>query len=198
MKPIVTVSIVAVVALTGAVMADLAANEMPVITGSWWQEFTIEDEPVTALGTLLDGPHFDAMTIDMLQGQGLKPQEIFDVVPTPSQTLDIRSNPTSVEVAGDNLSMLGFKLHFAGSMDEPLSFVATVYDKVETETELTFMETGASVASWNGTEWSIEDYSSDLDPVGPAVPLPAVPLPGAVLLGLLGLSAAGAKLRHAA
>jgi hypothetical protein len=187
MKHALLLGAVVVVAFTGSAMAELMTKGTPVVSGSWYQEFTIVDEPISLFGIPLDDPYFDKMTIGNLKGQLLKSPEIFDVVATPSQTLDLSSGPTFATVKGNNISVLDFKLHFDGSMDDPVSFTAKVYDKVKICGCWKYIETGKSEAKWNGDEWCIKDCSSELTPV---------PLPGAVLLGLLGLSAAGVKLRR--
>jgi len=182
MKKLGCLLLVVLVVGTDRVVADLVPVGGPVESDSWYQAFTLKDT-----GT---GPRgFDRLVITMIEGS-LEVPGMTDL----SEPMVFGSNgPTSAAATGDDIGMespVYFRLYFEGSMWESAKFglVTSDWDAGLSQ----YVESSWEEATWSGTalEWSIVDRSAELHAKGVPVPIPA-----AVLIGVLGLGAAGLKLR---
>lgn len=92
-------------------------------------------------------------------------------------------DPTLMSWAGPSVTYLEKDMHFAGALTDPLTFDFVVFsgDTLIYDAR----------ASWSGSSWAVEKNKHYWTPTRAEV----VPIPGAVLLGMLGLGAAGIKLR---
>jgi len=186
MRKLILISVLTI-CMVGVAQADLVAVGPAVLSNSWTQDFTVSDA-WNFFGTDVTWfDNFDAMTIDMTQGS-LEVPGMTNVSPSMSTT---SNGPDLVTAFGNNVQNVNFTLNFMGSITAPVSFDLKVYDKSGRK----YNESGWATAIWSSSSWSIVDNSAFLNQNGNPVDLNPVPVPGAVLLGILGLSAAGMKLR---
>ena len=90
--------------------------------------------------------------------------------------------PVVATATGLKTNNLTWTIHFAGSKSDPLAFNFVAFEGN------TLKE--AAYAEWTGSKWNIS-LIPDWD-----IPRAEIPLPGAAILGILGLGAAGLKLRR--
>jgi len=174
--------------------ADLTAVGPPVTVGSWVQQFNLIDTQSSDAEP--DNFTFNLFTIDMTTGTLADPP-LMDMSPA----MGLAPNWSSISasaLSATGVGSLDFGIHFAGTITDPVEFDLMLYDWLG---GTSFTPTGSASAVWNGASWVIEDTSADLETIGTIVNIPALapmlaPLPGAVFLGVLGLCAAGLKLRR--
>ncbi|NLZ06758.1 MAG: hypothetical protein GXY19_16455 [Phycisphaerae bacterium] len=190
----IAVLIAALIALTaGSASADLMAVGAAEVSNSWTQQFNVNDTWMFFSAETSWADNFDAMTINMTQGE-LEDPALTDASPAFS-TIDYTNADYDVVAYGWNMQDVDFTLHFEGFMNDPVAFDLKVYDfSGGPFGGGGYYASGWATASWNGTDWTIVDNSMWLDQCGDPIGL-QVPVPGAVLLGMLGLSVAGARLR---
>jgi hypothetical protein len=182
MKYLLMVSALACVVFAGSARADLSSNASPAKT--WSQGFSLTD-------TGEDGT-FDKLEISMTGNKKLGFPGLYD---QDAPLVFAANGPSHVDVFGANIGKLNFKLSFLEDLPNPAGsqkttrFNFTVYDWDGKK----YKKSGHGEASYQSGTWTInlDNQSVSLVPCAPAVPLP-----GAVLLGMLGLSAAGLKLRR--
>lgn len=175
MKRTVVLSVIAVVALAGSAMADLTPQGTPQVTGSWYQEFLLTDP----------GDTFDRVLIGEVGPASQRPWHV--EVLTSGVTVPVSGGSSylsQAEITGTDMTSLLFNMHFAGQPNDGARFLLSAYDKGK----FLWSFDGAALAVLYGGQikWQIAQVGVDLQ---------AVPVPGAVLLGVLGLVAAGRKLR---
>jgi hypothetical protein len=179
MKRMVVLGVVALGALTGSALADLTPVGTPVITGSWYQEFLLTAVPA--------GNTFDKVLIGEVTPGSQRPWYIEVVSADKPVTTPLTGGSSflsQAEISGTDVSAVDFKLHFHGQESSGVGFVLSAYDKGKW---LWSLDGGAAACLPGGhPTWKITQCGVDLQ---------AVPVPGAVLLGMLGLAAAGRKLR---
>jgi hypothetical protein len=136
---------------------------------------------------------FDKLEINMTGNKELGPLGLYDQNPAGSLSLS-KNGPSHVVGLGTDVGTLEFTLQFLGPQPDPTDkkkateFNFSVYDWDGSK----YVKSGHGEAYYKEGEWAInlDNQSVSLGP--------CMPLPGAVLLGLLGLGAAGAKLRKLA
>lgn len=153
-------------------LADLAPIGDPVEGGSWAQGFN-----ETGVG------NFDLVAVKMISGgdtfESLTHRSLatgWSVVYENDST-----SPTLATATGGPLTSMTWNIWFTGTKSNPL-----VFDFVAFYGE-TLLESAR--ATWNGSGWSIT--TSLWNPTRAEL----IPIPTAVILGVLGLCAAGVKLR---
>jgi hypothetical protein len=182
-----------VLVATGGAFADLSSVGDPEATGSWTQGFVESGVGYFDLVAVRMLPGTDTTTGHAPSGQDSFEHWGFTGFSNTgwSTAKELESAPvgwpTEVVAFGTSVNSLTWTIHFAGTTaNKPLVF------------DFVAMKTGQDVvaecarATWNGSwSFSVGNYWAPT-----RAELMAVPVPAAVLLGLLGLGAAGVKLRR--
>jgi len=188
----IAILVAALIALTaGSASADLMAVGAAEVSNSWTQQFNVNDTWVYGSYEGSNYENFDAMTINMTDGE-LEDPALTDASPA-FDSIDYDDANYDVVAYGWNRQDVDFTLHFEGFMNDSVAFDLIVWDFTGGYYGY-YRASGWATATWNGTAWTIVDNSMWLDQCGAPIG-PQVPVPGAVLLGMLGLSVAGARLR---
>jgi hypothetical protein len=190
MKWMVCLGAIALTVFAVPVSADFRLSDIgtPVEGNSWTQRFSITD-------TGDDGDTFDYMAVTILatggSTTGFEDPAIATIDPVSPFTESLVTTPTTIDGIGENIGTLVFDLHFDGDAagSSALLHIA-LFDKEYFGPDDWSWSTGVDVkAKWTGTQWLLGvGDSGDFNPI-------AVPVPAGVMLGMLGLSAAGWRLR---
>jgi hypothetical protein len=169
----------------------LEAYGEPASYGSWSQLFQLKD---TA-----DDPHgFDKLELEMVSGLGNLESPWMSIVSGAPADFTFSGSASAITAMGTDTASsepLWFDLYFAGAVDQKVAFNLSVYDLAGGSPTLS----GTVGAIWQpnaGGQWKWTTKPQEsvvLNPHGEPV---FVPIPAAVLLGMIGLTAAGLKLRR--
>jgi hypothetical protein len=174
-------SLCLIVMIVGAVpaLADMSSSN------AWYQTFTVNDTE-----HLLDDNKFDELRLQMMVGSLTEPG-----MTNLNEIVFSENGPLSVIGSGNNIGEMTFDLTFEGPLADSVVFELWLSDQYAFGDTVMSLPSGLSWASWDGSDWSIADFSMTLVPVGEPEILAHTPLPAAVVLGMLGLGVAGWQLR---
>lgn len=188
---------IVVIAIAWAAFAMPAAADLylfddpsgPQAGNSWSQRFTITDTGTDSSGST---DTFDELVITHIAGTPFEAPGIDNFSP-PSPFASVTYNDALqvIQAAGTDVGTLAFDLHFTG--DAPTSqvwFQLSVFDVVYVAGVPSRQPGLGLMGYWNGVDWYLGIGDS-----GQFSPL-NVPVPAAVLLGMLGMAAAGWRLRR--
>jgi len=170
----------------------LEAYGEPASYGSWSQQFQLKDTAHDLIN-----PGFDQFQLTMVSGFGNLESPWMSIVSGAPADFAFNGDAAGITATGTDVASsapLWFDLYFTGAVDQVVAFNLSVYDLVGGSPTLS----GTVGAIWQPNaggqwKWTTEQESVVLNPHGEPV---FVPIPAAVLLGMLGLTAAGLKLRR--
>jgi hypothetical protein len=175
-------TIIICVFMSAPAFADFIGIGDPVEGGSWKQAFIesgVGSFDLVAVQMVSAGDTFEHWTHSGFNRAGWSTSTVYE---------NDLMYPTLATATGSVQTSLTWNIKFAGTKSNPL-----VFDFVAFHGD-TLKETAR--ATWSGSGWSFATTGNFLwRPTKADLLAPVVPVPGAVLLGLLGLSAAGIKLR---
>lgn len=163
---------------TNSAFADLIAVGEPVDIGSWAQRLQ-EDG---FYGSPSHDHTFDLIAVRVCSGPVLK-GPFLEIFSSAGWTVPAYSTPMLAVAQGPGVpGVLQWNIDFSGDKTIPFALDIAVYAGNE--------YAGTTHAVWSGSAWTFT--VGNWGPARAAL----VPVPAAVLLGLLGLGAAGVKLRR--